>query len=566
MEEQEQNTPPPNGREHIGRYEVLDRVGSGAMADIYKARDPDIDRIVAVKVLKETLNDEDDLERFVREAKAAGALTHPGIVTIHDVGRLEGRPYFTMELIEGPTLEDLMASQRRLSDRKVIEIAIALAEALDYAHRNHVVHRDIKPSNVLFVPGSLRPKIADFGIARLEATEQSLMTRDSAVIGTPRYMSPEQALGSPLDGRSDLFSLGVVLFELLTGVKAFNAPTTTSLLIQIARERPQSFRDVEHEVPVGLQRIVRKLLSKKPERRFQTGRELAEALRRELNVAIEREEDAARNRYVPLRVRWALTMGLAIALVLGACIVTVVTYQSKLIRSQVEDAGGTLARFVAAEAAIPVLGEDWVRLETFVAEADRRETFEYLAIYDHRDTLRAATHPDLDVGATADAPGEVGGVRVTERLLPDGTPVIDFETDILFQNTRVGRIHLGLGKAGYLSVMHTTWWLMALLAAVTLTACVAMFYALGGVLSRPLRTLARSMALFAQGDYDHRPSSVRKDEVGELYNAFNQLADVIQQRLSTDEVTKEQTQLPEVTRALVDAPADDTFVLRPEQS
>lgn len=550
----------------IGRYEVAEQVGTGAMADIYRARDPDIDRDVAVKVMKDDLGDEADLDRFMREARAAGALTHPNIVTIHDVGRIAGRPYFTMELIEGPTLENLMQQGRRMSDRQIIEIAIALAEALDYAHRNKVVHRDIKPSNVLFVPGTFQPKIADFGIARLESTEQSLLTRKQAVIGTPRYMSPEQALGNPLDGRSDLFSLGVVLFELLTGEKAFDAPTTTSLLIQIARDKPQSFGDVEQSVPVGLQRIVRKLLAKKPERRFQSGAELARALQRELAIAVEREEDASRNRSVPLRVRWALGVGAFVALVLGISIVTVVMFQSKLIRSQVVDSGAALAKFVATEAAVPVLGEDWIRLDSFVAEAAKRDTFQYLAIYDHRGRLRSTTHPELDLGTFQAAQLDVDGIGVSDRSLPDGGRVLDFEADILFQSTRVGKIHLGVSTAGYTSLMHTTWLLMGVLAAVTLASVMAMLYALGGLLARPLRTLARSMALFADGDWDHRPSSVRNDEVGELYDAFNRMADAVQSQLELDvedPADSAMPPVPELTRTFTGG-SEDTVVLTSE--
>ncbi len=282
----EQNNPNTHGAPgRIGRYEVIDHLGSGAMADIYRARDPEIDRVVAIKVLKSSLSNEQDLDRFFREAKAAGGLTHPNIVTIHDVGRIGERPYFTMELVEGPTLEDLMRSGRQLTDRQILEISIDLAKALDYAHSNNIVHRDVKPANVLFVPGTFQPKIADFGIARFETSDSSLLTHTSTVLGTPRYMSPEQAMGQTVDHRTDLFSLGVVLFELLTGTKAFNAATTTSLLIQITQEKPRSFSDVDHSVPIGLQRIVRKLLAKQPKRRFQSGRELVTALERELAVA-----------------------------------------------------------------------------------------------------------------------------------------------------------------------------------------------------------------------------------------------------------------------------------------
>ncbi|MEZ5595117.1 MAG: protein kinase [Pseudomonadales bacterium] len=527
----EQQTTQASTPDRIGRYEITGRLGTGAMAEIFRARDPDIDRVVAIKLLKHTWQEERDLERFTREARAAGALTHPNIVTVYDVGRFAGRPYLTMELLEGPTLEALMATGDLLSHRQVLELAIALARALHYAHENNVVHRDIKPSNILFAHDSLNPKIADFGIARLENGEQTLQTGGHLVIGTPRYMSPEQALGETVDRRSDLFSLGVVLFELLTGEKAFDAPTTTSLLIQIARDKPRSFRDTAGDVPMGLHQIVRKLLEKNPQRRYQTGAALADALQRELEAVIEREADAGRNRYVPLRVRWSAAMGAIVALVLGASIFTVVTIQSRVIRTQVEDAGAALARFIANEASTPLLGEDWVALESFVEEARRRDTIAYLTIFDHDGIARASTIQAQRMRRD-NRETHVGDMHITDLTLSDGSPVLDFETAVQFQDTRIGHLRLGLTRSGFDSLMATTWSLMIVLGLVTAAAVVATLYVFGSLLTRPLRLLAGSMQAFGSGDWDHRPTSVRTDEIGQLYTAFNQMADAVQHQLN----------------------------------
>ena len=526
--------------ERIGRYEILEHIGAGAMADIYRARDPEIDRVVAVKVLKNSLNDDDDIERFLREARAAGALTHPNIVTIFDVGQVDGTPYITMELLEGVTLEDLMAGGRTMSDRDVIEVAMDIASALQYAHERGVVHRDIKPSNILFMPGTRRqPKIADFGIAHLETTE-STATLTGAVIGTPRYMSPEQALGENIDGRSDLFSLGVILFEMLTNERAFDAATSTSLLpllLQITQAEPRTFKEVETDVPTGLQQIVTKLLAKKPERRFQSGAELHTALEKERETAIEREADAQRNKYIPLRLKWAATTGVIIAIVLGLSIYTVVSIQAEEIRRQTLDSGASLAKFIATEAAIPVLSEDWIRLETFVTDARARDTFQYLIVKDHNGTVRATTDAELDVAGneTLEAVREMDGIGVSSLTVLDEAEeeleVFDFDTPILFQDTRVGAINLGLSREGLNDVMDITRTLMGVLALITLAAVVGMLYVFGGLLTRPLRMLTQSMDIFSSGDWDHRASSVRNDEIGHLFAAFNSMAEAVQARV-----------------------------------
>ena len=276
--------------ESIGRYVVDQKVGEGAMANVYRARDPEIDRNVAIKMLKDKLCvDEEYVSRFLREAKAAGTISHPNIVTIFDVGRYENKPYIMMEFLDEQTLEDVLDDGGKLPLIRLMRIGIQLANALDYAHGEGVVHRDIKPANILFMKGSDTIKIADFGIARVSSSEEVQQTQAGMVIGTPRYMSPEQALGNDVDGRSDLFSVGVILYEICTGQKAFDSGTMTTLLLQITQEDPEPIKKVAPELPVGLQRIITRLLNKNPDRRFQTGAELAEALQRELDSLLDKE-------------------------------------------------------------------------------------------------------------------------------------------------------------------------------------------------------------------------------------------------------------------------------------
>jgi eukaryotic-like serine/threonine-protein kinase len=267
----------------VGRYEVQAAIGEGAMADVYRAYDPGIDRVLAIKVLKaEFRQNRQYAARFLREARAAGALSHPNIVTIYDVGEVDGYPYIAMELLEGRPLDQVM-QRERLSVESVLAVGTQLGEALNYAHGLGVVHRDIKPSNIMLAPDGRSIKILDFGIARVAEAEgdaETLKTQIGQVLGTPRYMSPEQALGGALDGRSDLFSAGVVLYELVTGQRAFAGSSAATLALQITQNDPRPIAELAPDCPRGLEFIIGKLLAKKPEKRFATGEELAAALRR----------------------------------------------------------------------------------------------------------------------------------------------------------------------------------------------------------------------------------------------------------------------------------------------
>ena len=184
--------------ERLGRYQIREIIGEGAMARVYKAYDPEIDRTLAIKLLKPQFGENDQYRsRFLREARAAGVLSHPNIVTIFDVGIDETRPYIAMELIDGMTLGDLVRTDRKLSTKEIVEIGIQLARALDYAHRKGIVHRDVKPGNIMLIDESKTIKVADFGICRMEntGTEETQHTQMGDVLGTPNYMSPEQVMG-----------------------------------------------------------------------------------------------------------------------------------------------------------------------------------------------------------------------------------------------------------------------------------------------------------------------------------------------------------------------------------
>ncbi len=266
--------------EQVGRYQICNKLGEGAMAEVYRAHDPKMGRDLAVKILNEKMSADDKFrERFQREARAAGILSHPNIVTMFDVGEVEDRPFIAMELIEGIPLDEYMRSGKKLTLQQILQVGIQLADALDYAHSKGIIHRDIKPSNVIIDPHKNVIKIADFGIARIEDPDLPRHTQTTEVLGTPQYMSPEQVMGQKIDGRTDLFSTGVLLYQLLSGQKPFKAETLGTLLFRIATEEPVPLKSLAPYLPLQVLQLIDQLLKKDPAKRFRSGHELAEALR-----------------------------------------------------------------------------------------------------------------------------------------------------------------------------------------------------------------------------------------------------------------------------------------------
>ncbi len=267
----------------IGRYEILAELGQGAMGTVYRAKDPSMDRIVALKtvisVALASSQGSEYRERFYREARAAGRLAHPGIVPVFDVGEHEGLPFLVMEFIDGQTLDDAVKKGERLTLERVCEIGQQIAEALAYAHINGVVHRDIKPANILLTSrekyGIERPKITDFGVAKLAAGQ---ITTSGQMLGTPAFMPPEQFTGAPIDGRADLFSLGVILYWMATGEQPFPGETMTAVSYKVVHTEPVPPRKLNPSISENLDRVILKCLAKSPADRYQTGDELAQDL------------------------------------------------------------------------------------------------------------------------------------------------------------------------------------------------------------------------------------------------------------------------------------------------
>jgi serine/threonine-protein kinase len=265
------------GTERFGRYEILSELGRGAMGVVYQARDPKINRVVAVKTISmagQPAHEEREYrERFFREAEAAGRLSHPGIVTIFDVGEEPEThvPYIVMELVGGQSLEQLLAQgDHKLPLETALQLILELAKALDFAHGQGVVHRDLKPANILITEDG-HAKIADFGVAKLNLSNQSLAGR---VLGTPAFMSPEQLNGDAVDGRSDLFSLGVILYTMLTGYRPFQGNSALTVCFKVVNRDPVPATVLDTDLPPGLDCIIERAMAKDPAQRYQRGMEM----------------------------------------------------------------------------------------------------------------------------------------------------------------------------------------------------------------------------------------------------------------------------------------------------
>jgi len=272
----------------IGKYEIRRELGRGAMGVVYEGYDPMIKRIVALKTIRADQlageNAETVLARFRREAQAAGRLSHPNIVSIYEIGEDEGAWYIAMEFIKGRELKDYFEANERFAPADIVRIMTQILDALGYSHRLGVIHRDIKPANViLLADGAV--KVADFGIAHIESSN---MTQVGTVLGTPSYMSPEQIMGLPVDGRSDLFSAGVILYQFLTGERPFSG-SATATMHKVLEEDPLPPSRFNVQVPGAMDTVVRKALAKRPDERFQNAEEFAAALR----AAVQRTDAPA---------------------------------------------------------------------------------------------------------------------------------------------------------------------------------------------------------------------------------------------------------------------------------
>ena len=532
----------------LGRYEIEGRLGEGAMADVYRAIDPSIGRKVAIKVLKPEYARNPGLNiRFLREARAAGALSHPNIATIYEVGEEEGIAYIAMELIEGQPLDSLLQANGRMPYERVLVLGQQLAGALGYAHRMGVVHRDVKPSNILLSHDGRTAKLVDFGVARIDEPDpdgicdQLAKTQFGQMIGTPRYMSPEQALSLPVDHRSDLFSLGIVLYEMVTGKAAFPGIGLATLAIQIAQERVEPIERSASDCPPGLRFIIDKLLSKKPEQRFADGDAVRKAIMREMSA---REENAAPRRGLSLRVKLPLLLACVTFAVLAICGALISTREERAFEGMAATSGRTIAAFVASNAGVvavdnaglPADQQDWGALQAFVTSAGEDREIQAMTVVDANNIVRAATEGRRIGARYAPPKGEarIGAANgaIISYAGADQKAGMRIVQPIRYAGASYGMVDVVVRTDALIAATNNTRYLLVMLSLIVMVTVMIVGYLSGAAVTRPLGRLRKALDEAATSGFALRISHHRGDEFGAAFDAFNRAAGAAEEKFS----------------------------------
>jgi serine/threonine-protein kinase len=527
----------PNLPRTIDRYRIEGVLGRGAMAVVYAGYDPQIQREVALKCLHAGVAaDAGYRRRFLVEARAAGHLTHPHIVTLFDVGETpDGQPYLAMERLPGDTLASRVAREGLPPMPVVLELAMQMASALDYAHAHGVVHHDIKPENIMLADGWRQAKIADFGIAERRGSRPVDGNPRGEVGGTPAYMAPEHLRGEPTDARSDLFSLGVVLYWLLAGKLPWTETADVPRLLDERLQHPlPPLEPLDAATPAILADIVHTLLAPEASARYQRGAELAEDLRMAQREYERLHEQPLVSRIVSLRWRWSAVLGGVLGLVLIAGMAAIYAMQGRAVSGLALDFGSSLGRMVASESAEDLLLGDRAATRALVEDMARNQQIRYLAIADRRGEVLASTRPE-EVGASLPPlprhalakRGEIDSYRGDDGG-SDG--LLLFNTPIHYQAATVGTLRLGISRAPLRAAQKTTLGAIAAVLLVTLLAVLGAAYALFRRLLASLGLVGDAMLRVARGDLRYRIRLTRRDELGRLFAAFNLMAGALQSR------------------------------------
>lgn len=515
--------------ERIGRYKIERELGRGSMSIVYEAFDPHINRHLAVKVLRERYaRDLKSRQRFLREARSAGGLSHANIVTVFDVGQHEGLPFLVMERLRGQSLEEYLNDGGRLSTREILAIGIQLAGALDYAHDCGVIHRDVKPSNIYFDPESGLVKLVDFGIAAIGDSKHVNNGEPETIVGTPKYMAPEQIQGDEFDGRADLYALGVVLYGLLAGAVPFQADSMGALIHQIVHRPPPRLQPEDDRTPIDLIDLVHRLLAKEPAARPGSGSLVLEELQ-EIRADLDRGLlNTVRSQ--PGTWRWLAALWLALVVVLGGGLAWVYQSQTRAMTESTYVYGDALASVVARETAEALFLDDTTALSNLISDFSVNPRITYLHISDREGEVQASTDPFLQGEprpklGQATIEREQGGVRLLTR--DDGN--LEFQTPIRFQN-RIGEVQLGIDGDQLESAAQTTLTMLALVFAITLVVVGIGFSLLVRRQQRSIQRVSRGLQRIARGQYDARLDSNRQDLFTPLFGVFNDMANRLEER------------------------------------
>jgi serine/threonine-protein kinase len=525
----------------VGRYRIDGVLGEGAMAVVYAGFDPGIEREVAIKCLhQEVAADPGYRRRFLAEARAAGHLTHPHIVTIFDAGEADdGRAYIAMERLAGETLASRVARKGFPPLPVIIELAGELAAALDYAHAHGVVHHDIKPENIMLADGWQHAKINDFGIAECRASRDDPSAPRTEIGGTPAYMAPEHLRGEPTDARSDLFSLGVVLYWLVVGKLPW-AETHGARRMILERQRlprpPIQPRDPS--TPSILVDIVHTLLAPDAATRYQRGGEVVGDLQMARREYERLHEKPLANRIISLRLRWTGVLGAVLSLTLLLGLAVIHAKQNAAITGLALDFGSSLGRMVASESAEDLLLGDRAATRALVEDMARNQQIHYLAIADRYGEVIASTQPEqvghrLPALVGQPAPIQAGDVKSYRGHLADSANQDDmlvFDVPVRYQVATVGELRLGVSDAPLRAARKTTLWVIVAVLLATLAAVVGAAWWMSRRLLALLDVLGSALLRVARGDFRYRIRLVRRDELGRLFAVFNLMNSALQSR------------------------------------
>jgi eukaryotic-like serine/threonine-protein kinase len=396
----------------------------------------------------------------------------------------------------------------------------------------------VKPGNIMLVANTTTVKVADFGICRIDAGDSAELTQHTAlgdVLGTPNYMSPEQVMGQKVDARSDLYSAGVVLYKLLTGSLPFEGDSIITVAVKIAQTEAPNIEKLRGDVPLALRRVVERALRKQPDKRFQTGEEMAQALSAVARELVEAEERRIAGRRIPIGVRWALIMATLVALTMSATATILYQRQYQAMMDQVMGYGESLAKFMATQSAVPLLAEDWAAIDVFIQETMSRQSFPYVQVVDDEGTVRGSNDSQKVGSKYARPSGNVVAnpdktVAVQSLNANDGRKVLDFNAPVLFQDKKIGELHLGLYEEPLSRLARLILYLLAVLTLVTIAAVAVGTWLLARRLVAPLRVVRNGLDELAAGRYDIRTGEHRRDEFGEVFRAFDRAAAALEAR------------------------------------
>lgn len=447
----------------IGRYKLVKEIGRGAMSVVYQAEDPEIGRSLAIKLLKHELVEKEEYrELFLREAKAAGRLGHPGIVTIYDVGIWQERPFIAMELLEGENLDDYLQKNGTLSLEQAADLAKQLTLALDYAHQNGVIHRDLKPDNILVLDGGRRFKITDFGIAHVEHLflEDEGGKTNEKIMGTPAYMSPEQITGHGVDFKTDLYSLGVILYQVTKGELPFQAPNYAAMMQAVLHMNPQPINIVS-EQGFMWQSIIFRLLQKNPDHRYDSSDELLTEIETLAKELTQNKEGLAGIRFVSMRARWAISLSAVVLVVMILGMVWVYNKQNKLMNQLVFDYGNSMVQIISSETAELLLLDEDVALQAITVDIADNSQIQHLSIRNSQGIVQSSSQPEqinkpFELPQASELQQQNKDAKIYSNLTDYNQEVVLFDSPITYQDKQIGHAFIAISRSNLKSATQSS--------------------------------------------------------------------------------------------------------------